>query len=471
MRISKAEARGLETEERRKRLRTKTPPLANAPMKRILVILRSAIAHRFSLTEDKADDAYIIETIRRGIEFRGPNLWALVFAILVASIGLNVNSAAVIIGAMLISPLMGPIVGVGLGIAIADGPLLAKGLKNQALMVGVSLAASTFYFLITPIHEARSEILARTTPSLWDVGIALFGGLAGAVGSTRREKNNIIPGVAIATALMPPLCTAGFGLSIGNIYYFGGALYLFFINSVFICIGTVIITRIMKIHGAEGDPRHHRRMVRYILIVVLVTVGPSIYLTYRIVQRSLFEHEAARFVKEQMTYTDRQVVEHRSHWEGNNRTIEVLLLGAELPEKAVDTLRGKMPGYGLEDAKLKIRQGLNAKQELDLSQIKASILEDVYGSREARAGGLDITAMGDTIPDLRGELQMLYPTLRGYSINRAQIRSTATDRVDSVTLVSAHFSRNISFRDQRRLSDWLGKRLRADSLVLMVAAE
>ena len=439
-------------------------------MKRILVILRAAIRHRFSLIEDKAEDFYIIESIRRSIEFRGPNLWALVFAILIASIGLNVNSAAVIIGAMLISPLMGPIVGVGLGIAIADGPLLTKGLKNLALMVSVSLTASTLYFLITPIHEARSEILARTTPSLWDVGIALFGGLAGAVGSTRREKNNIIPGVAIATALMPPLCTAGFGLSIGNFLYFGGALYLFFINSVFICIGTVIIARVMHIHAIDDDPRHHQRMVRYILVIVLITVAPSIYLTYRIVERSLFEHEAARFVKEQMVYADRQVVERKFVLDGKYKTIEVLLLGADLPAEAQDTLREKLPAYGLDEVKLQIRQGLNAKQELDLSQIKASILEDVYGSEKAAADARGGNRLGtDTMPDLRAELASLYPTLRAYSINRAVFRAADTAlRPDSATLVTALFSRNISWRDQQRLKAWLHRRLRADSLVLMV---
>jgi len=445
-------------------------------MKEILIAIRTTLSHRFSLVEDKAEDAVIIESIRRGIEFRGPNLWALVFAVFIASIGLNMNSAAVIIGAMLISPLMGPIVGVGMGMAVADGPLLVKGLKNLALMVAVSLTASTVYFLLTPIHEARSEILARTTPSLWDVGVALFGGLAGAVGSTRREKNNIIPGVAIATALMPPLCTAGFGLSIGNLLYFGGALYLFFINSVFICIGTVVIARIMRLHAAVADPRHHRRMVRYIVLIALLTAGPSIYLTYRIVKRSLFEHEAARFVKEQMVYPNRQVVDRRFMWDGSyfwkktNKTIEVLLLGEELPREAVDTLRAKLPAYGLADAQLKIRQGLNAKQEVDLSQIKASILEDVYGSEAARSTALGYAA-GDTLPDLRAELRTLYPNIRAYSINRTLVRSIDAARVDSVTLVTAMFSRTLSFRDTRRLQEWLRLRLRADSLMLMVGVD
>ena len=441
-------------------------------MKRILVIIRSALRHRFSLAYDKAEDTYIINSIRRGIELRGPNLWALVFAIFIASIGLNVNSTAVVIGAMLISPLMGPIVGVGMGIAIADGPLLSKGLKNLALMVGVSLTASTLYFIMTPIHEARSEILARTTPTLWDVGIALFGGLAGAVGSTRRERNNIIPGVAIATALMPPLCTAGFGLAVGNFLYFGGALYLFFINTVFICIGTFVIARAMNIQAVDANPEHHAPMMRYILMTVLVTVGPSIYLTYRIVKRSLFEHEAARFVKEQMVYKNSQVVDRRFDWNGKHRSIDVLLIGEDLPPMAQDTLREKMADYGLDGATLNIRQGLNAKQELDLSQIKASILEDVYGSEQARGEALTDQGATDALPDLRQELQSLYPTIQGYSISRAVFRPVDTSASpDSATLVTVSFPRTVSWRDRGRLKEWLTRRLRADSLVLMVGVD
>ena len=190
--------------------------------------VRKFLADRFSLHEDSAHDEEIIESISRNVDFKGSNLWALIFAIFIASIGLNVNSTAVIIGAMLVSPLMGPIMGLGLGIGINDIELIRKALKNLLIAVIISVGVSAFYFFLTPLHTAQSELLSRTTPSIWDVFIALFGGLAGIVGGTRKEKNNVIPGVAIATALMPPLCTAGFGLAMGNWYYFLGAFYLFF---------------------------------------------------------------------------------------------------------------------------------------------------------------------------------------------------------------------------------------------------
>lgn len=189
-------------------------------IKELLVFLR----HRLSLEEDNADPQETIDYIRKGIEFRGTNVWILVFAIFVASIGLNMNSAAVIIGAMLISPLMGPIMGIGMGIGINDFELIKKAAKNLGLMVGISVATSSLYFFLSPISDAQSELLARTQPTIWDVLIALFGGLAGIVAGSRKEKSNAIPGVAIATALMPPLCTAGFGLATGNMSFFRSVL-------------------------------------------------------------------------------------------------------------------------------------------------------------------------------------------------------------------------------------------------------
>ncbi|PJC19082.1 MAG: hypothetical protein CO066_00930, partial [Comamonadaceae bacterium CG_4_9_14_0_8_um_filter_60_18] len=205
--------------------------------------LRLRLFRRFDLRHDQADTAEIDATFRGGVEFRGTNLWVLMFAIVIASIGLNVNSTAVIIGAMLISPLMGPIMALGYGAGINDSALMRSSLFNLGLAALISLIASTLYFLVTPLTLAHSELLARTTPSIWDVLIALFGGLAGVIGATRRIKSNLVPGVAIATALMPPLCTAGYGLATGNLSYFLGAFYLFAINSVFIAIATLMMVR------------------------------------------------------------------------------------------------------------------------------------------------------------------------------------------------------------------------------------
>ena len=214
--------------------------------KRLFALLGHFIRDRFNLETDKADELETIEYIRKNVEFKGPNLWILIFAIFIASIGLNVNSTAVIIGAMLISPLMGPILGIGTGAAINDLDLLKKAFNNLAIATLFGVATSTIYFSISPLSDAQSELLARTNPTIWDVLIAFFGGLAGIVAGSRKEKSNAVPGVAIATALMPPLCTAGYGLATGNLYYFLGAFYLYFINGVFISVATYLIVRLLR---------------------------------------------------------------------------------------------------------------------------------------------------------------------------------------------------------------------------------
>jgi uncharacterized hydrophobic protein (TIGR00271 family) len=201
----------------------------------------------FSLHYEKEDFNTVITGIESGISFRGTNLWILIFAIFVASLGLNVNSTAVIIGAMLISPLMGPIMGIGLGIGINDPLLLRRAISNFAIATIVALTTSTIFFLLSPLNDAHSEILARTSPNIYDVLIALFGGFAGIIATSTRQKGNVIPGVAIATALMPPLCTAGYGLATWQMNFFLGAFYLFIINTVFIALATLLIVRLLRI--------------------------------------------------------------------------------------------------------------------------------------------------------------------------------------------------------------------------------
>lgn len=421
---------------------------------------------RFNLDEDKADERQTIASIERNIHFKGTNLWTLIFAIFIASIGLNVNSTAVIIGAMLVSPLMGPIMGVGLGIGIYDFALIKRGIKNLMVMSVISIITSTVYFLITPIHEARSELLARTTPSLWDVFIAFFGGLAGIVAGTRREKGNVIPGVAIATALMPPLCTAGFGLATGKWFYFLGALYLYFINSIFICLATYLIVRYLKFHRTEfATVSHQKRITRYIWLIVAVTVLPSIYLAWRIVQRTIFEESAKNFVQAEFNFPQTQVVSKNYKYEFKHPSIELLLIGQELPQTTIDSLRHRLHLYELDSTRLVIRQGLDAKQEIDLAQIKASILEDVFSEQKAAdtvqkpPGKLE-----RPLPDLKTELKNLYPDMQTYTLSQTIVQQLDSTRSDTVTLLVARFRRRMPLRERPRLSNWLKERIKTDSL-------
>ena len=209
--------------------------------------LKNYLVRYFSMADDLLPQAEAEATIREGISFKGTNMLILVLAIFIASLGLNTNSTAVIIGAMLISPLMGPIIGIGLGIGVQDFELLKRCLRNLLMAAGFSMLTSTIYFLISPVSEGHSELLARTSPTIYDVLIGFFGGGAGIVAIGSKSKGNVIPGVAIATALMPPLCTAGYGLATFQMNYFFGATYLFLINSIFIALSTFIGVKIMPV--------------------------------------------------------------------------------------------------------------------------------------------------------------------------------------------------------------------------------
>ena len=241
-----------------------------------IVRFGSFLKEHFSLEEDKDDEAEVIQSVSRGIEFRGINLWTLIFAIFIASIGLNINSSAVITGAFLISPLMGPIMGIGMGVGINDLAMIKRVLKNLGIAVFISLLTSIVYFLVSPLHLAQSELMARTSPTVWDALVAFFGGLAGIVAGSRREKvTNVIPGVAIATALMPPLCTAGYGIATGNLYYFAGAFYLFLINGICISLATFLIVRFLGYHQKDyPTPEVERRVRHTIWVAVLIAIVP-----------------------------------------------------------------------------------------------------------------------------------------------------------------------------------------------------
>jgi len=442
-------------------------------MREIYQAFKNFVVYRFNLHEDSEDNALTIESIKKNVEFRGANLWTLIFAIFIASIGLNVNSTAVIIGAMLVSPLMGPIMGVGLGIGINDFDLVKKSLRNLGIATIISIATSFLYFWITPLHQASSELLARTSPSIWDVFIAGLGGLAGIVAATRKEKSNAIPGVAIATALMPPLCTAGFGLASGNLYFFLGAIYLYFINSIFICVATFVIVRFLHFPKKEfQDKAYERKVRRYIWLIVLITTAPSVFLAYRIVDKSIFENNAEAFVQQEMNFSNTQVIAKTYKYNEKGHEIELLLLGTELSKPQIDTLKSRLPEYKLNQTKLNIRQGLNAKNELDLSQIKASILETVYqNNNKGQKGDASYTKLEQPIPDIRTELRALYPKLKQYSLSHVAVHQLDSNKADTITVLIGRFDKVPPAPEQRRMAVWLKNRLKVDSLQLITQGD
>ena len=431
--------------------------------------------------EDKAGDVATIESLKGDVEFRGTKLWILICAILVASIGLNVNSTAVIIGAMLISPLMGPIIGFGLGFGIADLDLVRKSLRNLALTTLFSILTATIYFLLTPLDQPGSELLGRTEPSLYDVLIAFFGGAAGLIAGSSKSKGQVLPGVAIATALMPPLCTAGFGLATGNWAFFFGAIYLYIINSVFIAFATFVMVRIMRFPMkavASGDMR--KRSYRWITVIAVCTLIPSIYLSIRLVRDSYQEQRAKQFVADHFAPPAHQVIRQSFiRADGDKRAyIDVVLIGKPLSAQTIDSIATLLPSYGLSNFDLQVHQGIDNEAPTDYEQLGGVLLRDLYERSERTAS------------EQRAEIDSLRRTLLRYDYYKSlthdvsdEAKAVFTDISKVRLMPSMEFiqgqdsvlhilvttpSHRISPAERNKLEQWLQRRTKTDALELIL---
>lgn len=433
----------------------------------------------FDLRKDKDNEALTVESIRNGVEFKGTNLWILIFAIFIASLGLNVNSTAVIIGAMLISPLMGPIMGIGLAIGQNDFELLKRSLKSYLVATVFSVITATFYFSLTPLDEVQSELLARTSPTIYDVLIALCGGLAGIIALSTKEKGNVIPGVAIATALMPPLCTAGFGLATGNLLYFLGAFYLYFINSVFISLATFIGVRIMHFQRkAFVDKEREKLVKRYIVIITLVTMCPAFYLTYGIVKSTIYKAAANNFINEELDFNNTQVIDRKISYE--NKEIRVVLIGNEVPETEIAAARDNLKHFNLTGTKLVVLQGIMNNEAMDIGTIKAQVMEDFYANSEKRLVEQQekIKALEDELrvyaaynavdKKIIPELKVLYPSAEAIAMAKTVQLEVDSTKTDTLTLVLMKFSKKPKEQEQEKIAEWLKARVGAKNLKLIV---
>lgn len=416
------------------------------------------------------DPAKTIEEIEGNITFRGTNLLILVFAILIASVGLNMNSAAVVIGAMLISPLMGPIVGVGAGLAILDLGMVNRALRNLGFAVGASVVTSTLYFLISPLDEAHSEILARTSPTIWDVLIASAGGFAGITASASKGRGNVVPGVAIATALMPPLCTAGYGLAHANWAYFAGAFYLFLINSVFISLAALVTLRWLRYPAREHpDEATTRRIRRFTTIAVLATVLPSIYLAWRLVGEKGFTSRAQRFITMESGVPENYLI--TSDVDAKQRIISLTYMGHGLSAEQEAQLRARMIIYGLEKDSLSVRTGLSLSELGDHERQRSLGLENQLNEQAVLLARL--TAIKDSLArresfreDLMREAMAIDPDLRWL------VMIDIPGQPDSLPQqVSARFVHVPDTAQIRRIDRWLDLRLNGRRHALVVAAD
>lgn len=441
-------------------------------------LIKGFIEKYLDLNKNKEDEQLTVETIRNGVEFKGANLWILIFATFIASLGLNVNSTAVIIGAMLISPLMGPIMGVGLAIGQNDFELLKRSLKNYLVATLFSVITATLYFSFTPLNEVQSELLARTSPTIYDVFIALFGGMAGIVALSTKEKGNVIPGVAIATALMPPLCTAGFGLATGNLLYFLGAFYLYFINSVFISLATVIGVRVMHFQlKAFVDKEREKMVKRYIVLIALGTMIPAVYLTYGIVKETFYQSAANHFISKEMDFPETQVLDRKISYD--TKEIRVVLIGKEVPEDRIVEARSKLKDYKLNNTKLVVFQGVN-NSTADISNIRSMVMEDFYrnsekelASQKQKIDSLEKivqlhkeTGMADM--KIASEMKVLFPTVSTLAMTQTLKLNIEAVQTDTVTYVILGCEKAPSATEKKKMSEWLKTRTGAKKLKLIV---
>jgi uncharacterized hydrophobic protein (TIGR00271 family) len=426
------------------------------------------VLNYFNLEAAIDDFDKIHESITKDIEFRGTNLWILIFAIVVASVGLNINSTAVIIGAMLISPLMGPINGMGYSLATYDFQLFRKALKNFTFAVLASLTASTIYFALSPISTAHSELLARTSPTIYDVLIALFGGLAGIVAISSKQKGNVIPGVAIATALMPPLCTAGYGLATGHFFYFFGAIYLFTINTVFIALSSVIISQILKFPITTVlAPAQKRRVHRLISFVIILILVPSIFFGYNLVQKEKFAENAAKYVKNISVVEGNFLL--KNEIDPNRKTITLVYGGETMGENQKTRIKEKANDFSISNAEIIFEQRLSfdaiksKNVEAENLKVELSRLNYMVKVKENQIDSLkQIRFMGKHLFD---EIKNLYPQIVSCSYaNTYVFDNKATDykRVHIVVFTTKKV--NLYNRDKVKIHNWLKKKLNSDMI-------
>lgn len=440
----------------------------------LAIRVKHVMRERFSLHDDKAEDTEIEARIRDGVELRGATPWVLIFAIFVASVGLNVNSTAVIIGAMLISPLMGPIMGAGLGVAVYDFDLVKRSLTNLGIATFISLVVSALYFSLTPLQQTQSELLARTSPTIWDVLIALFGGLAGIVGITRQEKSNVIPGVAIATALMPPVCTAGFGIATGQWQFAGGALYLYAINCVFISLATVVGIRALRLrrHGFANQ-KTEKRVKATLLALALITSVPSGYLALDLVRQEVFRSKAQEFVDREFTFDKSQLVDTKI--DPDKRIIDLSILGEPISPEALHHIEAKLATANLEGTKLVLHQA--GENRIDLTALKSSLLSDLLREsqdtvkrRDTQVQNLkaELAARDAILGQANGifkELRQLYPEVTRVLLADG-VSVTSEESKEKVVYITITTRIAMSKEIHQRTEDWLKVRLNLNSIVL-----
>lgn len=436
----------------------------------------SFLKNLLNLHQGEEKKEKVIEDILSNISFRGSNLWVLACAILIASIGLNVNSTAVIIGAMLISPLMGPIVGAGFALATYDFELLKKTGRSLFIATVVSLIVSFIYFYISPFKDVQSELLARTSPTIYDVLIAFVGGLVGAISLTREDKGNPIPGVAIATALMPPLCTAGFGLATGNISYFLGAFYLYSINCFFIGIATFLIIKYLKYTPKNtGNEALNKRLRVVITTLVILIVTPSLYLAYSLLEEKKFHENVAHYITAEFENSGYTIIYKKIRYNTNPKSIELAFLDKKFSDEELKTLQSNLKNFKLLNTELIVRQKESEIDKEILSEINKN--KSSLSSKDVMINQLkeELAQYKYNDPTFAKEIQVLFPNIERFYFGKLTDFSEKDNT--SLTTVMLYTPKKETIKgkevakevDTQKLQQWLAEKFGDKKVICRLA--
>ena len=444
------------------------------------ISLKAYLRQYFDMSENREKEEDVVDEIASGVTFKGANLWILICAVFIASLGLNINSTAVIIGAMLISPLMGPILGMGLAVGIDDLPLLRRAVKNYMVATIIGIITATVYFFLTPFQGVQSELLARTEPTIYDVLIAFFGGAAGIVAASIKDKGNVIPGVAIATALMPPLCTAGYGIATGNLAFFAGASLLYFINTVFIAVATtfgVFLLRFRRKHFV--DPQRCKFVHRMILAIAILTMIPAGYMTVRMMRTSLFDKQLSNFVQHNLNWKGTQVVSQ--HLYGDS-VLQIVALGKEItPEQKKKAQKELNEHSRLKHLKLTVIQGTESS---DLAPEKGTLVaisknreqsvkvlqEQAVEIKNLREKLGKIDSYSQLSVDMLNEMLVLYPGVQSLVLSPVVEANLDTTANEPYLLAIAQFKvkKPLTNQQNNQMRQWIQKRTNEESVKLVI---
>lgn len=423
--------------------------------------------HLLDLREGAEDKKTIIENVKDDSDFTAVRFWILVSAVLVASVGLNMNSVPVIIGAMLISPLMGPIVSFGVALSTYDWGLMRRSFRNFLILTAIGVVISTLYFALSPISNASSELLARTQPTIFDVLIAVFGGIAGFIGISRARANTVVPGVAIATALMPPLCTIGYGLGTLQASFFFGAFYLYLINSIFICLAVLVVAGYMKLPKRDyPEPEKKTRVNRVITAVTVIITLPAIYLAYTFVQQNNFNQNATKYIAETFEDAGYVIIYRDLEFNQDGGTIELAILGERFSETDMAVFNTRLDQYNLNETELVIRQDDFSLSEEEWRQLLLEVQSDdeKIAALEARVASERASLMSPS--RILEEAETFNNKVTDIALGELNYGSIENELTAARMVITVYASEPLTAVEADQLRAWLSARLEQEQLLV-----